>query len=169
MIEELFTMTVLIFFLSSLLNVIISTMKTVLTVKASKQVATFINCLNYTFNTVIIKQITECDTWVAAIVTFFTNLIGVYFALWLMDKFKKDKLWKITVTIKDINILYQVVDILDGKNIDYRYTSIYYSKMKKGGSLEIFTRSKEESKTVKEILESVKCKYDIIEVLKTEL
>jgi len=86
-----------------------------------------------------------------------------------MDKFKKDKLWKITVTIKDINILYRVVDILDSKDIDYRYQSIYYSKMKKGGNLEIFTKDKEESKTVKEILDSVKCKYDIVEVLKTEL
>jgi len=169
MLKELFTITVLMFFLSSLLNVILSTMKTVLTVRASKQIATLINCVNYTINTVIIKQITECDTWIAAIVTFFTNLIGVYFALWLIDRFKKDKLWKITVTIKDINVLYEVVDILDEKDIEYTYESRYYSKMKKGGRLEVFSKSKEESKIVKEILDSVKCKYDIVEVLRTEL
>jgi len=169
MIKELFTMSVLVFFCSSLVNVVISTMKTVLTVKASKRVATFINCLNYTINTVIIKQISECDVWIAALVTFFTNLIGVYFALWLIDRFKKDKLWKISVTIKDIELLYKVVDILDTKNIPYTYRSIYYSKMKKGGQLEIFAKGKEESKLVKEILESVKCKYDIVEAIRTEL
>jgi len=169
MLKELFTVTVLIFFLSSLINVIISTMKTVLTVKASKQVATFINCLNYTINTVIIKQITECETWIAAIVTFFTNLIGVYFALWLIDRFRKDKVWKITVTIKALEVLYQVVDTLEDIGIEYRYTTVYYGKMKKGGSLEIFVRTKDDSRLVKEILDSINCKYDVVEVLRNEL
>jgi len=169
MIKELFTISVLLFFCSSLLNVVLSTMKTVLTVKASKQVATLINCVNYTINTVIIKQISECEVWIAAVITFITNLIGVYFALWLIDRFKKDKVWKISVTIKDIFALYQVVDTLDEKDIAYTYTSIYYSKMKKGGHLEIFVKNKDESKLVKEILDSIKCKYDIVEVLKTEL
>jgi len=152
-----------------LLNVVISTLKTVLTVKASKNVATLINCINYTINTVIIKQITECDTWIAALVTFFTNLIGVYFALWLLDVLKKDKVWKISVTIKDIQVLYETVDILDKRNIAYTYTSVYYSKMKKGGKLEIFAKTKNESRDVKSILDSIKCKYDVVEVKRTEL
>ena len=144
-------------------------MKTVLTVKASKNIATLINCINYTINTVIIKQITECDTIVAAIVTFFTNLIGVYFALWVLDLFKKDKVWRITVTIKDINVLYKTVDILEEKDIAYAYSNIYYSKMKKGGRLEIFAKTKDESKEVKGILDNIHCKYDVLEVKRTEL
>jgi len=169
MFKELFTISVLLFFCSSLLNVVLSTLKTILTVKSSKQVATLINCINYTINTVIIKQIAECEVWIAAIITFLTNLIGVYFALWIVEKFKKDKLWKISVTYKDIGILYSVVNRLDDKNISFLYTSIYYSKMKKGGRLEIFAKNKEESKIAKEILETTKCKYDVIEVTKTEL
>jgi len=144
-------------------------MKTVLTVKSSKNVATLINCINYTFNTIIIKQITECDTLIAVIVTFFTNLFGVYFALWLLDVFKKDKVWKITVTIKDREVLYETVDILEHKDISYAYTSIYYSRMKKGGRLEIFAKTKEESKEVGSILEGIHCKYDVMEIKKTEL
>ena len=46
----------IIFFICSLINVMLSTLKTILTVKASKGVATIINAITYGFYAIVVKQ-----------------------------------------------------------------------------------------------------------------
>ena len=83
------TISTLIFFLLNLINVMLSTVKSVLTVKASRLIATLINALAYGYYTIIIKQISNSSIEMVVTVTIITNLIGVYTSLWLLDKFKK--------------------------------------------------------------------------------
>lgn len=88
-----------IFFICSLVNVMLSTCKTVLTVKASKSVATVINACTYGFYAIVVKQLASFDLIYTVSVTIITNIIGVYISLWILEKFARDKLWKFEVTI----------------------------------------------------------------------
>ena len=89
------------FFILQLLNVILSTLKTVTTVKSPFWLAA-VNAVYYGFYTFIIKaigdanfktfcgfEITVPSVMIIAIITILTNLIGVYISLKLMDRLKK--------------------------------------------------------------------------------
>ena len=107
---------IIIFTVCSLVNVILSTMKTILTVRSTKVVASVINAVTYGFYAIVVKQLASLDLTVTVIVTIATNLIGVYLSMWLMDKMKKDCLWKISVTTKDKSIVKKI------ENFDIEYT-----------------------------------------------
>lgn len=89
----------LIFFLLQFINVVLSTMKTVLTVKANKHIAMLINTTTYTFYSGVVKLMTGQSMVIVLLTTFLTNIIGVYIAMYILEKTKKDVLWKIEVTI----------------------------------------------------------------------
>ena len=150
-------MSMIIFFVCSLINVILSTIKSVLTVKASKQTATLISAISYGFNALVLKQLTEVDLWLSVITTILTNIIGVYVGLIITEKFKSVSLWKISVTSAD------KIELLDKYNIPYT-ESIVNFKNKTFYSYEIYSDTKEESKTIKSILENYDIKYNVMEV-----
>ena len=54
-IMDYITTTTILFFLLQFINVILSTMKTVLTVKANKHIAMLINTITYTFYSGVVK------------------------------------------------------------------------------------------------------------------
>lgn len=93
------TLSAGIFFLMQFINVILSTMKTVLTVKANVHIASLINTLTYTFYSGVVKLLTDQPMIVVLATTFITNAIGVYLAFYILKKAKKDVLWKIEVTV----------------------------------------------------------------------
>lgn len=72
--------SLVIFIVIQFANVIISTIKSVLTVKGGKTTAAIINAVSYTFAAVVTKFITEQSFLWVILITFFTNLIGVYLA-----------------------------------------------------------------------------------------
>ena len=89
---------IIIFFILQFVNVVLSTLRSILMVKATKHVSAFMNAFSYTFYSGIVKMMTGQTMGVVLIVTFLTNIFGVYFASWILEKFHKDKLWKIEVT-----------------------------------------------------------------------
>ena len=95
------TLSTLVFFTMQFINVILSTMKTILTVKANKHVAMLINTVTYTFYSGVVKLLTEQSMVVVLAVTFLTNVLGVYIAMFILEKARKDVLWKIEVTVKN--------------------------------------------------------------------
>ena len=87
------------FSIATLINVILSTLKSVITIKGGRGIASVVNAISYGFNTIVIKGIAGVDLWVAIVVTVIANLIGVYIGLTIVKKFEKERLWKITVTV----------------------------------------------------------------------
>jgi len=74
------------FFIAQLVNVILSTLKSVLTIKGSRIVAASANAISYAINALIIKQISGInDIFVITGITAVTNFGGVYFSLWLLE------------------------------------------------------------------------------------
>ena len=153
---------IIIFTVCSLVNVILSTMKTILTVRSTKVVASIINAVTYGFYAIVVKQLASLDLTVTVIVTIATNLIGVYLSMWLMDKMKKDCLWKISVTTKDKSIVKKIENF----DIEYTMSPIQYKK-ETYYSIEIFSKNQKDSTIIKNILNEYKVKYNITEITKT--
>lgn len=153
---------IIIFTVCSLVNVILSTMKTILTVRSTKVVASIINAVTYGFYAIVVKQLASLDLTVTVIVTIATNLIGVYLSMWLMDKMKKDCLWKISVTTKDKSIVKKIENF----DIEYTMSPIQYKK-EIYYSIEIFSKNQKDSTIIKNILNEYKVKYNVTEITKT--
>ena len=153
---------IIIFTVCSLVNVILSTMKTILTVRSTKVVASVINAVTYGFYAIVVKQLASLNLTVTVIVTIATNLIGVYISMWIMDKMKKDCLWKISVTTKDKSIVKKIENF----DIEYTMSPIQYKK-ETYYSIEIFSKNQKDSTIIKNILNEYKVKYNVTEIAKT--
>lgn len=145
----------LIFFLLQFINVVLSTMKTVLTVKASKHVAMLINTVTYTFYSGVVKLMTGQDMFIVLAVTFITNIIGVYIAMFILDKSKKDVLWKIEVTVGS-----DVAEELHDKMTDVPHS---YIAVGKNTLFNFYCATQKESARVKEIVNEYNAKYFVAE------
>ena len=115
------------------------------------------NAVAYGFNTIVIKVIADVDMWVAVIISIVSNLIGVYFALWLTEKLRKDQLWKITVTVPAENY--------DDLTLSLKETEIsfiaYETTWEKYRVLDVFSKDKTQSKVVKNLFNKYNAKYTI--------
>lgn len=148
----------LIFFVCSFINVMLSTMKSILTVRSTKNVAAIINAVTYGFYAIVVKQLADLDIPITVVVTILTNLIGVYLSMWILDKIKKDSLWKITVTTPSEN-LKKIAQELDAEKIGYTYFSVTERK----GVMDIYSETSKQSTCIREILKKYKVKYCITE------
>ena len=93
--------TILLFALCTAVNVILSTIKSILTVKGGKLSASFINALTYGFYSYVIV-LTSADgmpIWLKMAITAICNFVGVYLVKWIEEKARKDKLWKVELTV----------------------------------------------------------------------
>ena len=82
------------------LNVIIQTVKSICTIKCGKVVAAIVNAIAYGLYTIVLVY-TMCDLplmWKASIVAL-CNFIGVYVVKLIEEKARKDKLWKVEMTL----------------------------------------------------------------------
>lgn len=94
------TQLLTLFIVLNIVNVIIQTIKSIVTVKCGKTVASVVNALAYGLYTVVTVY-TMCDLplMTKALVVAVCNLIGVYVVKFFEEKARKEKLWKIEMTI----------------------------------------------------------------------
>lgn len=152
-----------IFFGLQLINVILSTIRSIVTVKANKHTSALINAISYTFYNGIVKLLTGQEMWVILATTFITNIIGVYTANFILDKLRKDKLWVFSATFKakneNVNID-TVVNMLTNASIKFVYNEVISEKLY---TMQIFSYTQKESDMIKEILKNFDIKYYITE------
>lgn len=151
---------VILFIVCSLINVILSTLKTLIMVNAGRGSAIIINAVCYGFYTLVVKQLNAVNYATAVIVTIVANIVGVWISYKIMDLFKKDKVWRITATLKDKNQFEECVTQLKKYNISF--TPIVHTN-----SLDIYSYNQKESATVKNILNNYEYKYFIQEMQKS--
>lgn len=147
-----------IFILVQFANVLLSTIKSILTVNGGKLSAGFMNAMSYTFGAVVVKLITSQSFEIVVAVTFLTNIVGVYLAKLFMDKIKPVRLWLMISTVKTVD-----KDIVEKclKQRDIKYTLIQAENERY--QFMIYCYSKGETSMAKEILEKYKAKYTITE------
>lgn len=154
-ITEYFTPTAVLFFTLQFINVVLSTMKTVLTVKANKHIATLINTATYTFYAGVVKLLTDQPMVVVIIVTFLTNIIGVYLAMFILEKSRKDVLWKVEVTVK-----HEVAEELHQRMAEVPHSYIIVGK---NVLFNFYCETQKESAMVKTIVKEYDAKYFVAE------
>ena len=148
---------ILIFIVATLINVILGTARSILTIKASRNVACIINAISFTFYAGVVKMITSQEMWLVLLVTFICNLIGVQIALIIIEKFTKDKLWKIEVTVL-YDYQWQIRDIIEFKRIPYTYTILDDYVV-----FNFYSQSQKESLEIKKLLKGYDAKYFVTE------
>lgn len=88
------------FIILSIINVIFSTIRTITTVKSGKFVASVISGGYFAFyNIMLIYIVMDFPLIAKCIITFVCNVIGVFTVKFIEEKMRKDKLWKVEVTI----------------------------------------------------------------------
>lgn len=148
---------IILFVICQLINVILSTIKSIITIKGTKLTASIFSAINYGFNTVIIKSISDVELWIAIVVTVLSNLVGVYIGMLITERMRKEQLWKITVTVP-ANKLGEFKKELNENNIDFIAYETSWDDFK---VVDIFSKHKSTSKVIKKIFNNYDVKYTI--------
>ena len=90
----------ILFVVMNVLNVIIQTIKSICTIKCGKAVAAVVNAVAYGLYTYIVV-LTMCDLPLLAkcLIVAGCNFVGVYVVKFFEEKARKDKLWKVEMTL----------------------------------------------------------------------
>lgn len=99
MFSTLFSLTTIYFFLISLINVILSSTKSICTVRYGRGVNILINVISYSFYTIVVKQTASLPLEITVLSTAIANALGVWVSYVILDFIQKDKLWKIEVVV----------------------------------------------------------------------
>lgn len=112
----------ILFTVTNLINVLFSTWKSIVTVKGSKGAAAFWNALSYAFYSwiVILTATGNIPVWQKVSIVFVCNIIGVYTVKWIESKKRKDRLWKIELTVPT-TFKERMIESLTAHEIPFNY------------------------------------------------
>ena len=99
MVNSILSVTALYFFIISLVNVILSSTKSICAVRYGRGINVLANVVAYSFYVVIVKQTAALPLEVTVIATAVANALGVWLSYTILDKLQKDRLWKVEVVV----------------------------------------------------------------------
>lgn len=150
--------TIFLFALCTAVNVILSTIKSILTVNGGKVSASLINAITYGFYSYVIV-LTSADgmpIWLKMAITAVCNFVGVYFVKWIEEKARKDKLWKVELTVPT-----KYTNTIDFDLHDVPHSYIELSD--KHTLFNFYCATQKESAKVKAIANQYEAKYFVAE------
>ena len=146
----------------SIINVVFSTIRSIVTINGGKLVASLFSGGYFAFyNIMMIYTVADFPMWQKCLITFVCNVVGVYLVKWGEEKSRKDKLWKVEATIPNQGITAENDDCLielKNANIPMNYIDI-----NKYILVNCYCATQAESKVVKEILNKYNAKYFVSE------
>lgn len=137
---------------------ILSTIKSILTVNGGKISASLINAITYGFYSYVIV-LTSADgmpIWLKMAITAVCNFVGVYFVKWIEEKARKDKLWKVELTVPT-----KYTNTIDFDLHDVPHSYIELSD--KHTLFNFYCATQKESAKVKAIANQYEAKYFVAE------
>lgn len=148
-----------VFLALNVVNVVIQTVKSIVTVNGSKMSAAVINAVTffiYTFCVVYMNADGLGLVWKALIIGVI-NFVGVYVVKLIEEKSRKDKLWKVEATVSR-EVALDLVRKLKVNDLPYNYVDIekYYL-------FNVYCATQAQSAKVKEVLNSYNAKYFVSE------
>lgn len=147
-----------IFVILNIVNVIIQTVKSICTVKCGKTAAAIVNAVAYGLYTyVIIYTVCDLPTWLKALVVAVANLIGVFVVKWMEEKARKQRLWKVEMTVptKHVSVLNGELNLL---SIPHSYINVGANTV-----FNVYCATQKESALVHSLVERFNAKYFISE------
>lgn len=147
----------ILFIILNIINVIVQTAKSIITVKGNKYVAAVVNAIAYGFYTVVvIYMLCDLPLFTKAFIVALCNLVGVFVVKFIEEKSRKTKLWKIELTIPT-----PYTRIVDQKLVDVPHS--YQILSPKHCIFTFYCASEEETLKVKEVVDKYKARYFITE------
>mgnify|MGYP001771996153 FL=1 len=146
------------FIILSIINVIFSTVRSIVTIKGNKVTASFISGGYFAFyNIMLLYTVADFPMWQKCIITFVCNVIGVFIVKFIEEKSRKDKLWKVEATIPRAEAS-RLINYLENSELSYNYVDInkYYL-------FNFYCPTQKESASVKELLDNFHAKYFVSE------
>lgn len=147
-----------VFVVLNIANVIIQTIKSLVTVKSGKVAAAIANAIAYGFYTiVVIYMVCELPLMLKVLVVGSCNLVGVFLVKWGEEKARKDKLWKVEATIpkSEVDKL-----LLACKDLDLSYN---YVDIQKYYLFNFYCPTQKDSAIIKNLLKDFDAKYFVVE------
>lgn len=150
---------VILFIICTAVNVILSTIKSIATIKGGKFMAALMNALTYGFYSwvIILTTIDNLSTVDKMLITAACNFIGVYLVKFIEEKTRKEQLWKIEATVP-FEEMHSLTNESKEQKLVFNYTPI--------GKYTIFnfySYSRRESEEVAKLLQRHNAKYFVSE------
>ena len=146
------------FVVLSIINVVFSTVRTIVTINGGKLSASLLSGGYFAFyNIMMIYTVADFPMWQKCLITFICNVIGVFVVKWGEEKARKDKLWKIEATVTPAEAP-KLMDALNASGIPYNYIDV-----KKYVIFNIYSATQGETIRARELLADAKAKYFISE------
>lgn len=148
-------MKLLLFFIGlNIVNVVLQTFRSLVTLKCGKWAAAFGNALAYgVYTVVLVYMVCELPLWQKVIVVALCNLIGVFIVKLAEEKMRKDRLWKIEFTVNEMDTPGADL-LLDQESIPHNYI-----KIGKHTIFNAYCATQKESHIVKDIIKEYDGKY----------
>ena len=153
------TNLLIVFIVLNIFNVIIQTVKSIVTVKCGKTAAALTNAVAFGLYTVVTVYL-MCDLalWLKALIVALCNLVGVYVVKLIEEKARKDRLWKVEATV-----LRGHTTALHCNLVDADIPHNYLENVGKYTLFNIFCSTQEQSRKAKEIMAKYEAKYFVSE------
>lgn len=146
------------FIVLNITNVLIQTVKSIATIKCGKGVAALVNAVAFGLYTIVtVYMMCELPLAAKAVIVALCNLVGVWIVKWLEEKARKDKLWKVEVTIPAAEAK-QMLEDCKYYGLTYNYVDI-----NKWYLFNFYCPTQKDSLNVKKLLKSYNAKYFVTE------
>ena len=152
---------IIFFAIMTIINVTLSTIRSLCTIKGGKWLSAITNAVCYGFYPLIV-MLTAKDTvtiWVNMIITAVANFVCVWIIKFIEEKARKDKLWKFEATFEHNEKRLEIIkESCELHEIPYNYIDIgkYYI-------INFYAKSQEESEIIKAFIDSHNGKYFVSE------
>ena len=150
-----------VFIVLNIINVVIQTVKSIVTISGTKWSASIVNAVAYGLYTVVVVFMNADGLglfWKALIIGV-ANLVGVYVVKLIEEKNRKDKLWKVESTV-DSFLISDLHRILNEGGVPHSWLDIGTTDRV---LLNCYCATQKESALVKELLDAADAKYFVSE------
>lgn len=100
--KTLLSASTLYFFIISLVNVMLSSTKSICTVRYGRGINVITNVVAYSFYNVVVKQTASLPLETTILATAIANALGVWLSYVILDRIQKDRIWKVEVIIPKV-------------------------------------------------------------------
>lgn len=118
-------MNILIFAIATVINVSLSTVRAICTIKSGKWLSAVMNAVCYGFYPLIVMLTAQGTVGILVnmAITAIANFICVWIIKFVEEKARKDKLWLVKITVKP-NYLETIKTELKNKNVSFTYYNV---------------------------------------------
>ena len=150
----------LVFIVLNIVNVVIQTVKTIVTVNGSPMSAAIINAITFAIYTVVVVFMNADGLGVfwKAVIIGVVNFVGVYVVKVIEIKNRKDKLWKVEATV-----LRGHTQLLHKALVEAEISHNYLENVGKWTLFNVYCENQAQSAKAKEILSKFDAKYFVSE------